>query len=193
MQTPKHHQLIYVSSPDRGLEILLKLWPRIIEKFPDAKLHVYYGFVLFDKMFRDNPERMAWKDKIMRLLKQKGVYYYGRVGQDKLARAEQKCGVWVYPTFFQEINCISALSCQSHGLVPVTMNAYALKETVGSGTKVDGDIYDKKTQEEWLRALFAYIGNKKRWIEESKKAKEFAKEFSWDNIANEWLKVIEEK
>ena len=115
------------------------------------------------------------------------------MGKVELAKIRRECGILAYPTFFQEINCITALSSQADGLVPITMNSYALKETVGSGAKIDGDIYDKETQENWLKALFRYMGSRKLWIQESKKAKEFAKKFSWDIIADKWLKVFKEE
>ena len=189
----KNLKLFYSSSYDRGLEILLDLWPRIIKRYPKATLDICYGWDLFIAGYRDNPERMAWMEKINKEMKQKGITHHGRLGKAKLADIRQSCGIWAYPTFFQEINCITALECQADGLVPVTMNSFALKETVGSGIKIDGDIYDKEVQEKWLKALFKFMGNRKLWIEESKKARKFAKKFSWDNIADKWLKVFKEK
>jgi hypothetical protein len=38
------HVFIYASTPNRVLDNLLLLWPRILDALPDAELHVYYGF-----------------------------------------------------------------------------------------------------------------------------------------------------
>lgn len=182
----KHHKLFYGSSYDRGLDILLKIWPKILEKFPDATLDIAYGWDLFIAGYKDNPERMAWMERMKKLMTQKGITDHGRIGKMRLKIVRKKCGIWAYPTYFQEINCITALECQSNGLVPVTMNDFALKETVGSGIKVNGDIYDKETQETWLKGLFAVMGDEKVWKFHSDKAREFAKNYSWDLIATKW-------
>lgn len=184
----KNHKLFYGSSYDRGLDILLKLYPRILEKFPDTTLDIAYGWDLFDKGYANNPERMSWKDRINELMKQKGITHHGRVGKERLDHIRKTCGIWVYPTYFSEINCITALECQRDGLVPVTMDDFALKETVGSGFKIGGDIYDQETQEAFLQSLLKVMGDDVLFQQESKKAVEFAKGYEWDKIATEWSK-----
>jgi len=189
----KNQKLGYFSSYDRGLEILLDLWPRILEKYPKTTLDCCYGWDLFIKGYRNNPERMEWMEKINKKMEQKGITHHGRVGKEELHKIRKECGIWAYPTSFQEINCITALECQRDGLVPVTINDFALKETVGSGKKIDGSIYSKNVKEQWLEALFYYMGDRKAWIKESKKAREFARGYSWDVIYDKWLKVFKEE
>ncbi|MCB1712415.1 MAG: glycosyltransferase [Candidatus Riesia sp.] len=188
-KVPRHHRLFYGSSYDRGLEHILKLWPKVLAKFPDATLDICYGWNLYDAAFSDNPERQEWKKRIDQQMQQKGITHHGRLGRDELAKVRSRCGIWAYPTHFQEINCITALECQRDGLVPVVMNFAALKETVGSGKRVDGDIYDDEVREEYLNALFEIMGTSSGlWAEESAKAQEFAKGYEWEVIANEWTK-----
>lgn len=182
------HKLWYQSSYDRGLEHLLKMWPEIKKRVPDAELGIAYGWNLFEKVYRTNPERMAWKDKMDKLMQAEGITHYGRIGQEKLRQTRREHGVWVYPSHFQEINCIGALEAQSDGLVPVVTNFAALKETVGSGVKVEGDIYLKETREKFLEELVSLMNDPKRWEAESKKAVEFAQSYSWDLVALEWSK-----
>lgn len=186
----KNRKLFYGSSYDRGLDILLKLYPKILEKYPDVTLDICYGWNLFIAGYKDNPERMKWMERMNEQMKQKGITHHGRLGKDKLKEVRSSCGIWVYPTYFAEINCITALDAQSDGLVPVTMNSFALSETVGSGSKIDGDIYDDETQEMWLSELFKYMGDEKAWERESRKAIEFVKLYSWDNIASQWVKYL---
>ena len=125
----RNHKLFYASSYDRGLDILLSIWPDIKEAVPDATLDVAYGWDLFDKATVNNKERQAWKKIQLERLKQPGIKEHGRVSKDKLEEIRQECGIWAYPTYFTEINCITALEAQNDGLVPVTMNLGALKET----------------------------------------------------------------
>lgn len=189
----KQHKLFYGSSYDRGLDILLFMWPDIIAKFPDAELHVCYGWELFDRIQSTNPERMQWKKSIEEMMNQKGVIHHGRVGKDELTKIRQSCGIWAYPTYFPEINCITALDAQNDGLVPVTMNDYALKETVQSGVKIDGNIKDFDVQEKFKEELLSLMDDKPRWEKEVKRAKAFAKKFIWANIAKSWSEYFEQE
>lgn len=183
----RQHKLLWCSSYDRGLQHLLKLWPFILEKYPDATLDIAYGWNLFLTGYQDNPERMAWKDRMDELMKQKGITHHGRVSKDKLNKITSECGIWAYTTDFDEINCISALNCQLLSCVPCVINRTALKETVSSGVKVEGDIYDPDVKEEYLKQLLTLMGDKKKWEEESKKGKLFAKDYLWERVAKEWV------
>lgn len=184
----KQHKLFYGSSYDRGLQHLLQMWPKIIEKFPDATLDICYGWDLFDKAFPDNPERIAWKERMVKAMHQQGITHHGRISKEELKKVREQCGIWAYPTDFTEINCITALECQQDGVVPVVINLAALKETVQSGVKIEGDIYDEggKTFDKYLTELLALMGDEKRWKEESEKGKEFAKNFAWEKISKKW-------
>ena len=185
------HRLWWQSSYDRGLDILLKLWPRIKEKYPDAELWITYGWDLFLKGYANNPERLQWKDRMDELMKQPGITHYGRVGKERLAELRRQCSVWTYPTYFAEISCIGALEAQHDGLIPVTMDDFALRETVGSGIKIGGDIYEEDVQEAWFQALIRVMADSTYQAKESKKAREFAKGYEWDRIATEWSKNFE--
>lgn len=189
----KHHKLFYASSYDRGLDILLPMWPQIRGKFPDATLDVCYGWDLYDSAYKDNPERQQWKDIQNKQMEAEGITHHGRVGKEELAKIRQSCGIWAYPTYFAEINCITALDCQKDGVVPVTIDNFALSETVQSGVKIKGDIYDNETKEKYVSELLGIMGDKERWKKESKKAQEFAKNYTWDKIAQQWEVIFNAK
>lgn len=187
----RHHKLCYLSSPDRGLDVLLDMWPKIKSKYPDAELHIAYGWKVFDMIFTNNPERKAWKAMIIEKMQAPGIVDHGRLGKSELQKLRQSCGIWTYPTWFNEINCITALETQADGCVPVVTNVFALKETVGSGVKVDGDIYEEETQKKYLEALFRIMDDKDMWEQEQKKGIEFAKIYKWGNIATRWMNIFQ--
>lgn len=186
----KHHKIFWGSSYDRGLDILLYMWPDIRQKYPDAELHICYGWELYDRVTAGNPERQQWKQSVNELMNQPGVIHHGRLGGDKLSAVRAVCGIWAYPTYFPEINCITALECQRDGMVPVTMNSFALKETASAGVLVDGDIKKEATQRDYQDKLIALMGDKKRWKQMSKKCQEFAQQYDWDKIGEKWYKEI---
>lgn len=128
---------IYSSSADRGLDVLLHLWPGIRARVPDAELHVFYGWDVFDAVSRMNPSLIGLKEHILGLAEfaggeDGGVFFKGRVGQDALYEAMQEARVWSYPTSFLETSCISAMEARAAGLPIVTSELGALAETVGS-------------------------------------------------------------
>lgn len=186
----RQHRLWWQSSYDRGILHLLQMWPKIKETYPDAELWITYGWDTFDAMFRDNPERQAWKGRAEEKMKQPGISHFGRLGKQELRGKRLQCGIWPYTCHFQEINCIGALESQADGLVPVTMNDFALKETVGSGIKIDGDIYETEVYENYLTQLLMLMGNKALWKQESAKAIKFAQDYSWDKISLRWIDVF---
>lgn len=179
---------IYGSSPDRGLEPLLTdIWPKIVEKVPDAELHVYYGFTpTFDTVHRNHPAMMEWKTKMLKLLlATKGVKYHGRVGQMELAQAYAQSHVWLYPTPFGEISCVTAMKAQAMGAMPFTSGYAALAETQQHGWKGPAD--------KMADAVVDYWANWDR-PEQAKARREMAawarKTFSWESVANQWHRLF---
>lgn len=191
VRNTRQRKIFYGSSYDRGLFFLLDMWPKIHLKYPDAELHIAYGWNLFDKIAKGNAEREAWKKKMIQLMDYEGITHHGRLGKEELAKVRQSCGIWAYPTDFKEINCITALDCQKDGLVPVVMDYAALSETVQSGVKVRGDIRDKIVQGTYVDALLSVMGDANYWGIESHKAREWGSKHSWDVIANKWIKEFE--
>lgn len=98
------HHFIYASSPDRGLITLLKLWPHILEKWPDATLSIFYGWAGAATLTMSSPGWTSRYQTIRRqydaLRWQKGVCDFGRINHHLLAREYQKAAVWLYPTAF---------------------------------------------------------------------------------------------
>lgn len=182
----RHHKLIYSSSYDRSLDVLLSLWPQVREKYPDATLDICYGWGVFDTIAGHNPERREWKRNVEILMKLPGVTHHGKLGKRDLLNLYKQVGIWAYPTYFTEIFCITALEAQSQGVVPVTMRYASLPEVSGSGVLIDGDVHDIKTRQLYLKELLALMGDEERWRRESQKAIKFAKAFSWERTAKLW-------
>lgn len=174
------YRFCYTSSPNRGLDIVLKMWPKIKEKLPEATLHVYYGWKTYYELEKNNPERMAWMKKIQALMDQPGVVDHGRVGQAELAQDLLKTSFWLYPTYFPEIDCITAKEMQAAGVIPITSGYAALEESQKVGVKLPGDVYDPKWQDEYIKAAIA-----------AKPEPFDASIFSWDLVAEKWNQECE--
>ena len=88
----RNKKLFWGSSYDRGLENLLFIWPDIKEKHPDSELHICYGWDLFLKTNSNNPERMAWYERMRVAMDQDGVVHHGRVGKEELKKIRETEG-----------------------------------------------------------------------------------------------------
>src|SRR5205823_3803872 len=107
----------------------------IKKQVPQAELHLYYGFKNWEYSAQFDPKQM---DLINRLkqqisdMKSLDVVYHDRVNQQQLAEEFLSAGVWLYPTWFSETSCISAMEAQAAGVRMITSNIAALKETAGN-------------------------------------------------------------
>lgn len=179
--------IIYTSSYDRGLEHLLKIFPEVKAAEPTAELHIFYGWDLFTRFYRDNPASMAWKAKMDEMMKADGITHHGRVPQTAMKEWIEKAGIWAYPTHFGEISCISAMKAQAWGAIPVVVNYAALETTVAFGKKIDGDIYEKETQDMFKEALIEALKDDK-WQDaiRPEMMKWARNQFAWEKVAQQW-------
>lgn len=186
-------RVIYSSSPDRGLDVILEaIWPRVTEAVPDAELHVYYGWTNYDKFAPNYPQLMEFRHKVNELfLQNRNVVQHGRVNQAELAQAFQASSVWLYPTYFSETYCITAVEAQLGGAIPITNHLAALAETVGSGITIDGDVRDPEVQKKFAEAVISTLMVPLEERQElHQRVRESVPAKSWDEIASSWSRFL---
>lgn len=183
----RRHKLFYGSAYDRGLEILLSIWPDIRQRFPDATLDVAYGWDWFRSRHGNDPVRMKWMGDMELRLQAPGVTDHGRIGQTELAAIRRRCGIWAYPCTFFEIQCITALETQGDGCVPCVVECGALGEVVRSGVTIPGDAREPATQMRFLAELLALMNDGERWAAESANGIAYAQCLRWQAAAEAWL------
>ena len=186
-------RVIYSSSPDRGLDIILeKIWPKVLETVPDAELHVYYGWNTVDKFISQRPDLQQFKYKILSAIANtKNVTQHGRVNQDKLAKAFLKSSVWLYPTYFTETYCITAVEAQLGGAIPITNHLAALAETVSSGIVIEGDVNDPEVQDQYVKAVVkALMTPLSERQELHEKVRQNAPAQTWDQVGQQWQNFL---
>lgn len=190
------HRAVYMSSPDRGLEVAVKIWPEVRKRVADATLHIYYGFHNWEVAARSINDR-GQLDLIERLKREveankpHGVFYHGRQDQKMLAREFMKSGVWTYPTWFSESSCISAMEAQAAGLKIVTSPIAALNETVGArGRMIPGDWLSPEYQAKFTDAVVDAMregqDTHNRWLQH----KYAAENFGMHELAESWDKMF---
>jgi glycosyltransferase involved in cell wall biosynthesis/tetratricopeptide (TPR) repeat protein len=198
-------RVIYSSSPDRGLDILLSLWPLVKQRYPDIELHIYYGWDIIDKIIEVNSKRSPHASHLLQFKKkclyqiqslggeEGGVFQHGRINQNDLAKEMASSEIWAYPTNFMETFCITAVEMQAAGVIPVTSGLAALNEVVyPKYEKIKGWPQNADYQRRWLE-LFAYSYEADSWKDEFREeAREFVQKFSWENSYEVWNNIIKE-
>lgn len=183
--------VIWQSSYDRGLSHLLEIWDDVVKEVPDAQLHIFYGWTLFERFYKDNPERMAWKAEMDRMMDKPSIVHHGRVPQKEMQSWIERCGIWAFPCHFYEISCISAMRSQIGGAIPVCTDFAALESTVQYGVKVSGDIYDPEVLEKFKQELIAMLKDENKQEEIRKEMIPWAKQmFTWTRVGEQWSNLF---
>lgn len=197
VRDPKH--VVYMSSPDRGLYTAAKVMELVRQRDPDFHLTVLYGVTTWArKAWATNQHRCIpdlgrdasvdeWEAMTFRQLDRIGASVHHMVSFDTVSRVLAGAGVWLYPTRFDEISCMSAMEAQCAGVVPVCTLQGALKETVlpGPGTRtltMDDPI--QRWADAVLRAATVPIGERDRLAKRARAA------FNLDDLADAWLKRL---
>lgn len=126
------HRCLFSSVPDRGLDVLALVWPRIVGQVPDATLVITSDYRLWNQ---PHPNNDRHRQAFMRV---PNVQFLGAVPRMRLLQEELKAEVMPYPCTYDELFCISVAEAQCAGVWPVTSDAGALS-TTNLGTIINGD------------------------------------------------------
>ena len=164
------------------------MWPLIKAKLPDAQLKIFYGWEYFDStLFM--AEQRKFKQNILLLLKQDGVEWCGRVGQEQLARELLQSDIMLYPPHpFRETYGIAFLEAQAAGVLIFYRKNGALGETIGNrGIPLDLNL----SPEQIVNTIVETLDNKEKCDDLRKRAKEYALSRTWEKQAGKVLEVYE--
>lgn len=187
----KKNQIVYSSSPDRGLFELLKMFPKFREVCPDLKLIIAYGFYNWESAVRARGDKSGedFINAIKKAMEQPGIEYVGRVSKDELAKLQMQSKWWFYPTWFTETQGITAIE---NGLAKNallhTKLAGLITTTGGSAIMVDGDSRSDDFTEEFTAEAVRLLSDEGYTKEWSDRAYTKMQEYSWDRIVDGWLK-----
>lgn len=121
-------RLVYTSTPQRGLEILIPVFDFLSQEQKDIHLDVFssfkiYGWDDYDKQFEPLYEVVREHPQMT---------YHGFVPNAELKEHLNTSHVFAYPSIWPETSCRAMLEAMSAGLVCVHPNLGALPETSGS-------------------------------------------------------------
>jgi len=178
-------QCIYCSIPDRGLEHLAVMWPRIRAAVPEATLFITSDYRLWGVPYAGNEQWVA-------LFKgMDGVSFVGKVPRKTLVRLQLTSDLMLYPSHYEELFCVSAAECMAAGAYPITSTCGALPTTVGAGTLIPGAPASALYRDLFVQEAVALLKNRELLTAYQDQARRYAKErFDYKDIAKEWVNLI---
>ena len=172
-------RVIWSSSPDRGLEMILRNWKDWKAKRPDLSLVVC-----------SPPYSVGWLDKKM-LKGLKGVEWKANLCPLDLKREIAKAEYWIYCSDYVETYCISALEMMMGKVKIMTTGTGNIMSLIGSGDRGEICTMDPDSViNDLLNDINKPIYNT-RQTNKVKKALKWARNENWDNRVNEWIEMID--
>jgi glycosyltransferase involved in cell wall biosynthesis len=195
LQKSKPPVIAYTSTPFRGLDILLEVFPKIREAVPGTKLKVFSSMKVYQVTEADDkPEHC----QLYCLCKDtEGVEYIGSLPQPELARELRSVTVLTYPNTFAETSCIAVMEAMASGCWIVTSDLGALPETTagfGYLIPIEGDweAYKDRFIEETVRVLTACTGTDSINAETHlrRQVDYVNREYNWSVRAQQWVQWL---
>lgn len=124
--------LVYFSTPQRGLEILVPVFIELAKNNPNVHLHVHSSFLIYG--WKDLDDKYQTLYDVIRGHPQ--MTYHGVTSQDALREALRDYHILAYPNIWKETSCRVLMESMSAGLMCIHPNLAALPDTAGGLTSM---------------------------------------------------------
>jgi glycosyltransferase involved in cell wall biosynthesis len=121
----KQVNMVYFSTPQRGLDLLVPVFDALSKKHDNIHLHVFSSFEIYgwpdrDKQYADLFDQIKGHDKMT---------YYGTVKNEEIREHLKDMHILAYPSTWPETSCLTLLEAMSAQLLCIHSNLAALFET----------------------------------------------------------------
>lgn len=183
-------RLIYFSTPQRGLEILVPVFEELCKKYDNIVLDVFssysiYGWGEADKRFESVFDRCKAHRRIN---------YHGAQPNEVVREALQKAHIMAYPSIWMECNSRAVIEAMSAGLMCVHPNYGGLVDTSGGLNMMyqwDNDINKHANAFAGVLSHAIDTVNNEHTQNYLKLVKAYADtRFTWDKITQQWVALL---
>lgn len=121
---------IYHTTPHRGLNLLIPVFTKLAEDYPNIHLDVYSSFGIYGWKERDEP----FKQLFEAIEAHPNMTYHGYKPHDEIVEALKKSHIFAYPNTWVETSCISLIEAMNAKNICIHPNFGALYETASNWT-----------------------------------------------------------
>ncbi len=116
--------LAYTSTPFRGLDVLLNVFPQAHRSYPETTLRVFSSMTVYQQAQADD----LYAGLYERSRNAPGVSYVGSLPQPRLAAELKSASILAYPNTFAETDSMAVKEAMAAGLLVVTSDLGAMRE-----------------------------------------------------------------
>lgn len=183
--------LIYHTTPHRGLELLVPVFQSLYNDDQSIQLDVYSSFSMYGWNERDKQFQAVF-DKCR---EHPGINYHGYQPNDVIREALKKAHIYTYPSIWTESSCISLMEAMSANVMCVHSSLGALWDTGGQLTRIyqydeDYNVHAARFRD-ILRASIDDIRHNEYVNDELSFVRYYANvRFNWDRREREWTSLM---
>jgi glycosyltransferase involved in cell wall biosynthesis len=183
-------RLIYTSTPQRGLSLLVPVFEELAKKHDNIYLDVFSSFAIYgwsdaDKQFQELFDRCKNHPRIV---------YHGSSPNEKVRETLQKAHIFAYPSIWYECNSRALIEAMSAGALCLHPNLAGLSDTSGNLTSMYQYIDDHQAHAEKFYHLLDHaisIVNQENTQNYLRYTKMYAdNRFNITKIARQWEDVL---
>lgn len=183
-------RLIYTSTPQRGLSLLIPVFEKLAEKYKNVHLDVFSSFKIYGWEEADKQFEPLY-DKIR---KHPQMTYHGFAPNDVVKEHLLKAHIFAYPSIWLECNSRSLIEAMSANLLCVHPNTGGLADTSGGMTYMYQPDNDPNTHCNLFYSALEHavqIVNNEKTKEYLNFAKAYAdSRFAWSKISKQWEDLL---
>jgi len=187
-EKPKNKiNLIYHTTPWRGLKILLKVFKSL--NLDNVELNVCSSTIIYGEKFNALLGK-TYEGLFNECKNTKNVNYFGFLKNEKIIEQLKKMHIFSHPSIWPETSCIAAIESMAAGCEVVTTSLGALKETCAPFGKIIN--FEKNPEDLEIKYSEALLDSIKNfWSEETQKKLKLQREtinstYSWNVRSIEW-------
>ena len=125
-------RLIYTSTPQRGLALLVPVFVELAKKYPNIHLDVFSSFSIYGWSEADKP----YQDIFELCKTHPQITYHGSQPNEVVREHLQRAHIFSYPSIWQECNSRALIEAMSAGCLCLHPNLAGLSDTSGGLTSM---------------------------------------------------------
>jgi glycosyltransferase involved in cell wall biosynthesis len=186
--------LAYTSTPFRGLNVLIDVFPEIRASVPEVTLKVFSSMKVYQ--VSEEIDQNQFGILYQKCQEMEGVEYVGSLPQAQLAQQLCQVTALAYPNTFPETSCIAVMEAMASGCGIITSHLGALPETTaGYGYLVpygsDRHTYHKQFIQTVVDFLVFCHESPEEFYQKMQHQIAFVNEsYTWPARAHEWTQIL---